>query len=56
MVRIIYAGVDLCPEKIRNVYNNTIDNVRSTLACYFASLKQGDAPAGVAEHCGTDVF
>lgn len=40
MVKIISSEVNLYPEKIRKVYNNTIDDIRTTLAHYFASLRK----------------
>jgi AcrR family transcriptional regulator len=41
-IKIMFSEVNHYPGKIRKVYNNTIDETRSTLADYFMSLqKQG---------------
>ena len=40
MVRIMHSEVNLYPEQIRKVYTNTIDDIRTTLARYFASLRK----------------
>lgn len=42
MIKIMYSEVNLYPEKIRQVYNKFITEIRLTLASYFASqLKKG---------------
>ncbi len=39
-IKIMFSEVNLYPGKIRKVYNNTIDETRSTLADYFLSLQK----------------
>jgi len=42
MVRIMFSEITIYPDKIRVVYNKFIDDVRATLAIYFATmLKKG---------------
>ncbi len=42
MIKIMHSEINLYPEKIRKVYTTTIEDMRITLAQYFASLrKQG---------------
>ncbi len=41
MIRILYSEVTIYPEKIREVYNRFIDEMRATLAAYFERLQKG---------------
>jgi AcrR family transcriptional regulator len=40
MIKIMYSEVNLYPEKIRQVYNKFITEIRLTLASYFASQQK----------------
>ena len=40
MIKILYSEVTIYPEKIREVYNNFIDEMRATLAGYFKELQE----------------
>jgi AcrR family transcriptional regulator len=39
MIRILFSEMTTYPEKIRTVYNNFVDEMRSTLAGYFKALQ-----------------
>jgi AcrR family transcriptional regulator len=40
MIKIMYSEVNLYPEKIRQIYNKFITEIRMTLASYFASQQK----------------
>jgi AcrR family transcriptional regulator len=40
MIKIMYSEVTIYPDKIREVYNKFVDEMRSTLAAYFAALQE----------------
>lgn len=40
MVKIMHREITLYPEKVRKVYNESIDDMRTMLAEYFASLRK----------------
>ena len=40
MIKIMYSEVTIYPDKIREVYNNFVDEVKTTLASYMSSLQK----------------
>jgi AcrR family transcriptional regulator len=56
MVKIISSEINRYPEKIRKVYNNAIDDIRSTLARYFASLRKSGALRQVSPEIAARMF
>ncbi len=57
MIKIMYSEVTIYPEKIRNVYNKFIDEMRATLAAYFETLQtKGILRKNVAPEMAARVF
>ncbi len=57
MIRILYSEVTIYPEKIREVYNKFIDELRATLAAYFAELqKSGKIRKNISPEIAARVF
>ncbi len=42
MIRILYSEMTVYPDKIREMYNRFVDEMRATLASYFEVLQQRD--------------
>jgi len=40
MVKIMYSELTIYPDKIKNLYNQFIEDIRGTLASYFGSLQE----------------
>ena len=55
-IKIMFAEVNLYPGKIRKIYNNTIDETRSTLADYFLSLQQKGQLRKISPEAGARTF
>ena len=43
MVKIMYSEATMYPDKIKDLYNQFVDELRFTLATYFMSLKKKGA-------------
>lgn len=56
MVKIMLSEMNLYPEKIRKVYNDTIDGIRSTLALYFAALRDKGVLRSVSPEAAARMF
>jgi AcrR family transcriptional regulator len=55
-IKIMFSEVNLYPGKIRKIYNNTIDETRSTLADYFLSLQQKGRLRKISPEAGARTF
>ncbi len=55
-VKIVYSEVNLYPGKIRNVYTNTMDDIRATLADYFTSLQRRGVVRKLSAETGARMF
>jgi len=55
-VKIMHSEVNLYPDKIRKVYNNTIDGIRESLADYFASQRKKGVLRSVSPDAGARMF
>jgi AcrR family transcriptional regulator len=51
MIKIMYSEVTIYPEKIRAVYNRFVDEVRATLAGFFATMQR----RGALTNCSPDM-
>ncbi len=56
MIKIMHSEITLYPEKIRTVYNNLIEEVRSVLAQYFVSLQHKGMFREVSPETAARVF
>lgn len=56
MVKIMYSEVTIYPEKVRGLYNNFIDDVRSVLASYFRTLKERGILRGISPEIAARTF
>jgi AcrR family transcriptional regulator len=55
-IKIMYSEVNLYPGKIRRVYNDTINDIRSTLGGYFASLQRKGLLRKVSPETSASMF
>jgi AcrR family transcriptional regulator len=55
-IKIMFSEVNLYPGKIRKIYNNTIDETRSTLADYFLSLQHKGRLRKISPEAGARTF
>ena len=55
-IKIMYSEANLYPDKVRKVYNNTIDEIRATLSGYFASLQKKGALRKVSPDTSARMF
>ncbi|MFA5072319.1 MAG: TetR/AcrR family transcriptional regulator [Nitrospirota bacterium] len=56
MIKIMHSEITLYPEKIRTVYNNFIDSMRSALAQYFCLLQKRGKFRNVSPETAARVF
>jgi AcrR family transcriptional regulator len=56
MVKIMHSEINLYPEKIREVYTKSIDDVRAVLAMYFRSLQKKGTFREVSSETAARVF
>jgi len=56
MIKIMYSEVNLYPEKIRQVYNKFITEIRLTMASYFASQQKKGVLRKVAPEVAARMF
>lgn len=56
MIKIMYSEVNLYPEKIRQVYNKFITEIRLTMATYFASQQRKGVLRKVAPEVAARMF
>ncbi len=57
MIRILYSEMTIYPEKIREVYNRFVEDMRSTLAAYFEDLqKEGVIRGKISPEVAARVF
>jgi len=56
MVKIMYSEVTIYPEKIKNLYNKFIDDLRLTLASYFRGLQKKGLLRSVSPEIAARVF
>ena len=55
-IKIMYSEANLYPDKVRKVYNNTIDEIRATLSGYFSSLQKKGALRKVSPDTSARMF
>ena len=56
MVKIMYSEVTSYPEKIKNLYNKFIDDIRATLATYFKGLRKKGLLRRVSPEMAAQLF
>lgn len=56
MVKIMHSEINLYPQKIRKVYNKSIDEIRATLADYFEYLQKKGVLRSVSPQTASAVF
>jgi AcrR family transcriptional regulator len=55
-IKIMYSEVNIYPGKIRRVYNDTIEDIRSTLADYFSLLQRKGVLRKVSSETSARMF